>query len=177
MSTRNPESHSPGQQLELAEPKRVGRRPRPIDPAQLRALAALGHTREEASSVLGFHRNQLRTRMEADEALQQAWDEGRAEIAGKLRRAQVDLALKGNPIMLIWLGKNMLGQSDRKEITSEVHGQVSFVATWGGPRADRALPARHEQDVIEVEAIDLTADETDCADDDTKESRDATQDD
>ena len=29
-----------------------------------------------------------------------------------LRRAQIDVALKGNVSMLIWLGKNMLNQSD-----------------------------------------------------------------
>lgn len=29
-----------------------------------------------------------------------------------LRRAQIEVALKGNVSMLIWLGKNMLGQSD-----------------------------------------------------------------
>ena len=31
----------------------------------------------------------------------------------QLRRAQIDVALKGNVSMLIWLGKNMLGQSDQ----------------------------------------------------------------
>lgn len=29
-----------------------------------------------------------------------------------LRRAQIEVAMKGNVSMLIWLGKNMLGQSD-----------------------------------------------------------------
>ena len=31
----------------------------------------------------------------------------------RLRRAQLEVALKGNVPMLIWLGKNMLGQSDQ----------------------------------------------------------------
>jgi hypothetical protein len=29
-----------------------------------------------------------------------------------LRQAQIKLALSGNAVMLIWLGKNILGQSD-----------------------------------------------------------------
>jgi len=33
----------------------------------------------------------------------------------RLRKAQLDLALKGNCVMLIFLGKNMLGQSDNPQ--------------------------------------------------------------
>jgi hypothetical protein len=34
-----------------------------------------------------------------------------------LRRKQFEVALKGNPAMLIWLGKNRLGQADKAEIS------------------------------------------------------------
>ena len=34
-----------------------------------------------------------------------------------LRRRQYKLAEEGNPTMLIWLGKQWLGQSEKKEIT------------------------------------------------------------
>jgi hypothetical protein len=37
---------------------------------------------------------------------------GREELKQNLRRAQIKLALQGNATMLIWLGKNILGQSD-----------------------------------------------------------------
>ena len=33
-----------------------------------------------------------------------------------LRRAQFELAMKGNPTMLIWLGKQYLGQNERTEV-------------------------------------------------------------
>ena len=33
-----------------------------------------------------------------------------------LRRAQFELAMKGNPTMLIWLGKQYLGQKERTEV-------------------------------------------------------------
>lgn len=35
-----------------------------------------------------------------------------------LRKKQYDVAMQGNVTMLIWLGKNMLGQSDKNEIKS-----------------------------------------------------------
>jgi hypothetical protein len=37
---------------------------------------------------------------------------GREQLKQSLRRAQIKLALSGNAVMLIWLGKNLLGQSD-----------------------------------------------------------------
>lgn len=37
---------------------------------------------------------------------------GRSETKQALRRAQIKTALSGNVSMLIWLGKNILGQSD-----------------------------------------------------------------
>lgn len=37
---------------------------------------------------------------------------GRAELKRTLRKAQIDFALKGNATLLIWLGKNELGQRD-----------------------------------------------------------------
>ena len=35
-----------------------------------------------------------------------------SELYMKIRKKQIEVALDGNPTMLIWLGKNMLGQSD-----------------------------------------------------------------
>ena len=36
----------------------------------------------------------------------------------------VDLALRGNPTMLIWTSKNMLGWSDRQELTGANRGPL-----------------------------------------------------
>ena len=38
----------------------------------------------------------------------------------KLRRKQIEVAMSGNHTMLIWLGKNMLGQSDTPMQDEEV---------------------------------------------------------
>jgi len=40
---------------------------------------------------------------------------GRLNVKTKLRRKQIQIALKGNPALLIWLGKIMLGQKEKIE--------------------------------------------------------------
>lgn len=40
---------------------------------------------------------------------------GRAVLKQRLRRKQIDVALKGNITMLIWLGKQYLGQAEKVE--------------------------------------------------------------
>ena len=44
----------------------------------------------------------------------------RSQLRQKLRRAQIQLALSGNATMLIFLGKNILGQSDSPLDTADV---------------------------------------------------------
>lgn len=47
-------------------------------------------------------------------------NKSRSVMKTKLRRAQIQLALEGNAVMLIWLGKNLLGQSDNPNDSSTV---------------------------------------------------------
>jgi hypothetical protein len=44
---------------------------------------------------------------------------GRSHMRVKLRQKQMMMALDGDRTMLIWLGKNMLGQSDAVDVTSD----------------------------------------------------------
>ncbi len=37
----------------------------------------------------------------------------------KLKRKQIDVALQGNVVMLIWLGKQYLGQAEKTEESGE----------------------------------------------------------
>jgi hypothetical protein len=41
-----------------------------------------------------------------------------------LRRKQFEVALSGNPTMLIWLGRNMLGQTDKIEISGNIAASI-----------------------------------------------------
>lgn len=68
-------------------------------------LSELFASETEIAYVMGINRSTLRKYPELMEM-------GKAKAKVKLRRAQMDKALEGNPTMLIWLGKQMLGQSD-----------------------------------------------------------------
>jgi hypothetical protein len=77
-----------------------------INPEEVTKLAKLGCTIEEMSDWFGVPANTIKYNFSDYIA------KGRAETKQALRRAQIALALKGNATMLIWLGKNMLGQNE-----------------------------------------------------------------
>jgi hypothetical protein len=52
--------------------------------------------------------------------VRRAVKEGRDKCNNRLRKAQVTSALNGNSTMLIWLGKNRLGQTDRPIDESQI---------------------------------------------------------
>jgi hypothetical protein len=85
-----------------------------IPPDEIVKLAKLGCSIEEISDWFQVPRETIKYNFSDYIA------KGRAETKQALRRAQLSLALKGNATMLIWLGKNMLGQSDNP-ITSEAN--------------------------------------------------------
>lgn len=57
--------------------------------------------------------------------MRDAWEHGRALGMLSLRRKQSEMAQEGNVTMLIWLGKQLLGQKDSTSI--EHSGQVDSV--------------------------------------------------
>lgn len=77
-------------------------------------LAALGCTMEEMSEWFQVNRETLKYNF------MDLINKGRAETKQNLRRAQLKLAMEGNATMLIWLGKNMLGQSETGNNNSSV---------------------------------------------------------
>jgi hypothetical protein len=83
-----------------------------IDPEQVRGLARLHCTNKEIASVLGCSTDTLERRYAAEIA------KGKEEGRAALRRLQWKAANAGNIAMLIWLGKNHLGQTDRQDVTT-----------------------------------------------------------
>jgi hypothetical protein len=83
-----------------------GRPPKEISAEQVNALAAINCSYQEMGAVLGCSVDTLERRF-AD-----VIEKGRLEGKMSLKRKQWDVAMKGNPTMLIWLGKIMLGQKD-----------------------------------------------------------------
>ena len=77
-----------------------------IDPREVRKLAALGMKNSEIADWLEIDDSTLSYNFK------QELIKGRLQLNQSLRQAQIQLALSGNATMLIWLGKNILGQSE-----------------------------------------------------------------
>jgi len=111
----------------------AGRKPARIDPALLRNLAGIGATWIEIEAVMGVCEDSIRNRMKVDKGLARQYREGRGEGAVTLRRLQWHQAEAGNPTMLIWLGKQLLGQRDN--LDQKLSGNVSITVESGVPRS------------------------------------------
>jgi hypothetical protein len=83
-----------------------GLRKRVVIPNDVYRLAQFGSTDREIARWFDIDENTLRYNF--SDILEKA----RTELKHSLRRAQIKLALSGNAVMLIWLGKNLLGQTD-----------------------------------------------------------------
>ena len=87
--------------------KKTGRPRIVIDGNQVEAMAQIGCTTDEIGSVVGCSRDTLERRFAAEIV------KGRLGGKVRLRKIQMNVALSGNVTMLIWLGKQGLGQSDK----------------------------------------------------------------
>jgi len=105
--------------VSAGDKRAVGRRPHVFDLEKVEDLAELDCTLAEMAVALGCSERTFREHRAHDPALQAAVDRGRARGAIELRRAQHMAAHAGNPTMLIWLGKQRLGQRNfsRTELT------------------------------------------------------------
>tara|TARA_Y100000356_G_C11253770_1_gene288754 strand:+ start:1161 stop:1532 length:372 start_codon:yes stop_codon:yes gene_type:complete len=97
----------------------MGRKSINIDPDQVRALARLSCSYEEIADVLKIGRSTFAKKLKEEKEIRDAYERGKSEGAVSLKRAQFDTAVSGNTAMLIWLGKNRLGQADRIETKNE----------------------------------------------------------
>lgn len=59
-----------------------------------------------------------------------AVENGRGMVNNRLRKAQIKSALNGNSAMLIWLGKNRLGQTDQPKVDGN-HALSQFAVDMG----------------------------------------------
>lgn len=78
-------------------------------------LSAMHCTDEEVATVLEVSVDTI-TRNFADHI-----KSGKAKGRASLRRVQWQAAQNGNPTMMIWLGKQLLGQKDHVETTIKEH--------------------------------------------------------
>ena len=80
---------------------------------QVEKLASYGLTNKEISEALGYDDSTLKRKFE------NFLTKGKANLKQRLKRKQIDVALAGNVSMLIWLGKNYLGQADKIDENGE----------------------------------------------------------
>ena len=85
-----------------------------IDPKLVQDLAAIGCKTTDISRIVGVSVDTLDRRFAAE------IEKGRSNLRTSLRRWQLEAAKKGNVAMLIWLGKQILQQSDKIEQVSHV---------------------------------------------------------
>jgi len=96
----------------MARPKKQ------IDEETVERMASVGCTVEEIALVLGCNKRTLERRFVA------VLEKGRARLKTGLRHKQVQLAMAGDKTMLVWLGKQLLGQKDRTEAEVNQHTEV-----------------------------------------------------
>lgn len=83
-----------------------GENKRVIDPREVEKLASIGMKDREIAEYLDIDDSTLAYNFKP------ILVKGRHNLKISLRRAQISVALGGSVPMLIWLGKNILGQSD-----------------------------------------------------------------
>ena len=83
-----------------------------VDIRKLRKWARAGCTLRELAQKLGITLSTLQERLERPE-YKGAYERAQGEMIISLRSKQVAMALGGNVTMLIWLGKQYLGQRDQ----------------------------------------------------------------
>jgi hypothetical protein len=84
----------------------VGRDKKVVPPKDVERLAQMGCKDSEIAEWFGVDENTLRYNFSVELL------KGKLALNQSLRQAQIRLAISGNATMLIWLGKNILGQSD-----------------------------------------------------------------
>ncbi len=97
----------------------VGRKKTIIPEEEFLKLAELHCTWKEISEFYGVPETTMR------ENFRDLFIKGQTTTKQRLRQAQLKLALNGDRVMLIWLGKNILGQSE-----SPVNSESEQVLPW-----------------------------------------------
>ena len=90
-----------------------GLRKRIVNPDEVYKLATIGSNDREIARWFDMNEETLRYNFK------DVLEKGREDLKQSLRMAQIKAALGGNVTMMIWLGKNILGQSDNPTNTED----------------------------------------------------------
>jgi hypothetical protein len=112
------------------------------DYQKLVAMIRIQCTRDEICEVFGLSDTTLNRRLKerGHENFEALYKKHQGEGKASLRRMQWKAAEGGNPTMLVWLGKQVLGQSDKQEMDlSSKDGTMT-------PQQVVILPAKDEDE-------------------------------
>jgi len=102
-----------------------------VNRKKIEQLASYGNTYDEIANVLNVSSGILR------KSYSQFYTKGRENLNQRLRKKQINVALKGNVVMLIWLGKNYLGQKDKEEVAGGLtQDEINRLRSLAGKDAD-----------------------------------------
>jgi len=92
-------------------------------------------TAEEICGIYGFSEDTLSRRIAETDWLEassfaELYKKHQHEGKASLRRAQWKAATDGNATMLVWLGKNMLGQTDKQDIQLSGDENAPLAFKW-----------------------------------------------
>ena len=94
--------------------KKAGRPRIEFDLSVVEGLGRIGATVNDMVHVLPAGKRTIAERMADPESdFRTAYEKGRSLLNSSLRRKQIQVAMSGNVVMLIWLGKQHLGQQDK----------------------------------------------------------------
>ena len=89
-----------------------------IDVEQLKKLCGIQCTKRELCSIFNCSDETIERRIE--ESTGMGWtafyEKHKGDGLVSLRRKQLEVALAGNPTLLIWLGKQFLNQKDQSKV-------------------------------------------------------------
>ena len=124
-----------------------------IDLAELERLSAMQCTDEEIAAWFKVTPRTIERRRK-NRAFAEVMDRGRAKGRISVRRQQMKLLDQGNATMGVWLGKNILGQTD--EIRHEINGGQPFILVLTAHPAS-AETANQIEEAEDAHTIDVAA--------------------
>lgn len=102
--------------MPIKQPAKRGPKPRVINYDTVERLAMIQCTEAEIAYAIGFTPEGFRLRKNNDKQLLGALEKGKETGRASIRRLQFKAAEKGDRTMLVWLGKQYLGQSDKQDV-------------------------------------------------------------
>lgn len=83
---------------------------------EVRRLCQLNCTDAEIGAFFGVCQKTVQRRKKEDPEFAEMIEQGRNFGKISLRRKQIEVAEEGNATMLVWLGKQYLGQKDKQDV-------------------------------------------------------------